>query len=202
VLRDIRLGFRYITERPRLLHTVLSFYFVMLLALSNYVLMPGLCKEVFDVGNAGVGILLGVSAAGGFVMSLMVASLADSKRAPLFIVLASLGTATGLIIMGLAPNFAIVLLGGLVAAGGTAAFQTLNNSLALHLTEGAFYGRVVSFVFIAWGMINLMSLPVGYLADAFGEQAVLAGEGIVLIGVVSVLALISNMLPSEQARAV
>ena len=49
----------------------------MVLALSNYVLMPGLCKEVFDVGNAGVGILLGVAAAGGFVMSLVVASLAD-----------------------------------------------------------------------------------------------------------------------------
>ena len=173
----------------------------MVLAMSNYVLMPGLCKEVFDVGNAGVGILLGVSAAGGFVMSLMVASLADSKRAPLFIVLASLGIACGLIVMGVAPNFAVVLLGGLIAAGGTAAFQTLNNSLALHLTEGAFYGRVVSFVFIAWGMINLMSLPVGYLADAFGEQAVLAGEGVVLIGVVTVLALISRLIAVEEPQA-
>ena len=200
VLRDIRLGFRYITERPRLLHTVGSFHVVMVLALSNYVLMPGLCKEVFDVGNAGVGILLGVAAAGGFVMSLVVASLADSKRAPMYISLSSLAAAFGLIGMGFAPSFPLAVFGMVFVTGGTAAFQTLNNSLALHLTDGAFYGRVVSFVFIAWGMINLASLPVGYLADAFGEQAVLAGEGFVLIGVVAVLALISRVIPSTEAQ--
>jgi predicted MFS family arabinose efflux permease len=195
VLRDIRLGFRYITSRPRLLHTVLSFHVVMVLALSNYVLMPGLCKEVFDVGNAGVGILLGVSAAGGFVMSLVVASLADSKRAPLYIVVASMTAALGLIGMGAAPSFPLAVLGMVFVTGGTAAFQTLNNSFALHLTEGMFYGRVTSFIFMAWGVINLASLPVGYLADAFGEQAVLAGEGVALVGIVIVLWLWSRFLP-------
>jgi MFS family permease len=197
VLRDIRLGFRYIVVRPRLLHTVLSFHVVMVLALSNYVLMPGLCKDVFDVGNAGVGILLGVSAAGGFVMSLMVASLADSKRAPLYIVFASLAAAMGLIAMGVAPNFPLAVLAMVFVTGGTSAFQTLNNSLALHLTEGAFYGRMVSFMFMAWGVINLASLPVGYLADAFGEQAVLAGEGIVLIGIIAALFVWAQLIGPE-----
>jgi MFS family permease len=197
VLGDIRIGFRYITSRPRLLQTVASFHLVMVLALSNYVLMPGLCKDVFDVGNAGVGILLGVSAAGGFVMSLVVASLADSRRAQLYVFIASLGAALGLIGMGLAPSFPLAVLGMVFVTGGTAAFQTLNNSLALHLTEGNFYGRVVSFMFIAWGMINLASLPVGYLADEFGEQAVLAGEGVALIGIVALMALWSQFIGPE-----
>lgn len=197
VLRDIRIGFRYITERPRLTHTVLSFHVVMVLAMSNYVLMPGLCKEVFDVGNAGVGILLGVAAAGGFVMSLTVASLADSKRAPMYIVASSLTAAVGLIAMGLAPSFPLAVLAMVFVTGGTSAFQTLNNSYGLRLTEGAFYGRVVAFMFMAWGLINLVSLPVGYLADAFGEQAVLAGEGVALIGVVALLALWSRIIGPE-----
>lgn len=201
VLRDIRIGYRYIVERPRLIHTVLSFHIVMVLAMSNYVLMPGLCKEVFDVGNAGVGILLGVAAAGGFVMSLMVASLADSKRAPLYIVCASLTTALGLIAMGLAPSFPLAVLAMVFVTGGTSAFQTLNNSYALRLTEGAFYGRVVAFVFMAWGLINLVSLPVGYLADEFGEQAVLAGEGVVLIGVVALLSLWASLIKDEVPAA-
>jgi MFS family permease len=200
VLRDIRIGFRYIRERPRLTHTVLSFHIVMVLAMSNYVLMPGLCKEVFEAGNAGVGILLGVAAAGGFVMSLMVASLADSKRAPFFIVAASLAAALGLIAMGAAPTFPLAVLAMVFVTGGTSAFQTLNNSYALHLTEGAFYGRVVAFMFMAWGLINLVSLPVGYLADAFGEQAVLAGQGVVLIGVIALLALWSRFIGDATSR--
>ena len=200
VLRDIRIGFRYIRERPRLQHTVLSFHIVMVLAMSNYVLMPGLCKEVFDVGNAGVGILLGVAAAGGFVMSLTVASLADSKRAPMYIVCASLAAALGLIAMGLAPSFPLAVLAMVFVTGGTSAFQTLNNSYGLRLTEGAFYGRVVAFMFMAWGLINLVSLPVGYLADAFGEQAVLAGEGVVLIGVIALLSLWSSLIKDEASQ--
>jgi MFS family permease len=198
VLRDIRIGFRYIVERPRLLHTVLSFHVVMVLALSNYVLIPGLCKDVFESGNAGVGILLGVSAAGGFVMSLMVASLADSKRAPLFIVLSSLVAAAGLIATGVAPTFPLAVLAMVFVTGGTSAFQTLNNSYALHLTEGAFYGRMVSFMFMAWGVINLASLPVGYLADEFGEQTVMAGEGVVLIGVIALLFVWSQLIQDEE----
>ena len=54
---------------------------------------------------------------------------------------------------------------------------------------------------MAWGMINITSLPVGYLADEFGEQAVLAGEGIVLIGVVGVLWLLSRFIPTTRRDA-
>jgi hypothetical protein len=48
-------------------------------------------------------------------------------------------------------------------------------------------------------LINIVSLPVGYLADEFGEQAVLAGEGVVLIGVVALLSLWFHFIPDEQA---
>ena len=113
---------------------------------------------------------------------------------------ASLTTAVGLIAMGLAPSFPLAILAMVFVTGGTSAFQTLNNSYALRLTDGAFYGRVVAFVFMAWGLINLVSLPVGYLADAFGEQAVLAGEGVVLIGVVALLALWSHFIRSQAVQ--
>ena len=170
----------------------------MVLALSNYVLMPGLCKEVFDVGNAGVGILLGVAAAGGFVMSLVVASLADSKRAPMYISLSSLAAAFGLIGMGLAPSFPLAVLAMVFVTGGTGAFQTLNNSLCPAPDRWRLLRPCRRFRLHGLGPDQPRALPVGYLADAYGEQAVLAGEGVVLIGVVAMLSFWSHFIPNAH----
>ena len=74
--------------------------------------------------------------------------------------------------------------------GGTAALQTLNNSLALHRRNSVLWTRRQLPVHHL-GIVDITSLPVGYLADEFGEQAVLAGEG---IGVVGVLWLLSRLL--------
>jgi hypothetical protein len=34
---------------------------------------------------------------------------------------------------------------------------------------------------IAWGLINLLSLPTGFIADAIGERSVLTGAGAILL---------------------
>ena len=68
---------------------------------------------------------------------------------------------------------------------GIAAFQTLNNAVALKETEPAYYGRVMGLMQLAWGLINLMSLPVGILADVLGERVVLSGAGVSLVAVLA-----------------
>ena len=35
----------------------------------------------------------------------------------------------------------------------------------------------MGFMFMAWGFTNLAGLPVGFLADEYGERTVIAGHG-------------------------
>jgi MFS family permease len=188
MLDDIIGGLRYTVSRPYLLHAVVSFHVVLLLGFSQMVLMPGFVTGVLGSNAAGLGLLLGTAAAGGLVTSVFVASLADSARAQLYLTLSSLTAGVALVLLGLAPSLPLAMLAMLFVGGGTSGFQTLNNAYALRLTESAFYGRVIGIIFLAWGLINIVSLPIGYLADQFGERAVLSGLGVSLCAAVVLLA--------------
>jgi MFS family permease len=181
VFADMKLGIGHVRSRPRLLHGIVSYYFLTALGFSFFVLMPGFVKQELGRGTAEVGAMLGVAACGGLLGSLLVASLADSRRAPAFLRIAGTVGAAGLIAVGLAPGFLTAMLAMVFAGGGVAAFQTLNNSVALKETEPAYYGRVMGLMQVAWGLINLTSLPVGVLADALGERTVLSGAGVALL---------------------
>ena len=141
--------------------------------------------------------MLGVAAAGGFVGSLIVASLADSKRATTYLRIAGGVGAAGLIAVGLAPGLIAALAAMMFVGGGVAAYQTLNNSVALRLTDPPYYGRVMGLMQVAWGLINLTSLPVGALADALGERVVLSGAGVTLAFVLIALSLWENRLETN-----
>jgi MFS family permease len=189
VFTDMKLGLAHVRANGRLMHAIVSYYFVTMLGFSFFVLMPGFVKAELGLGTAEVGAMLGVAAMGGLLGSLLVASLADSLRASLYLRVAGAVGGAGLIAVGLAPGLLLAMLAMVFAGGGVAAFQTLNNSVALKDTDPAYYGRVMGLMQVAWGLINLTSLPVGVLADLLGERAVLSGAGTGLLTVIALLAL-------------
>jgi MFS family permease len=189
VLQDVRSGFRYLASQPRLLHSVVSFHLVTILGLSYIVLMPGFAKDVLDAGTAGLGILFGVAAAGGFIMSVIVASLADSRRAPALLTVSSFALGIGLILTSLAPTFGVAIVVMIFVGASSSAFQTLNNAIALKRSSQEYLGRVTGLMFLAWGLMSLTGLPVGFLADLAGERAMFAALGIALCCAVLALAL-------------
>jgi len=188
VLQDVRSGFSYLASQPRLLHSVVCFHLVTILGLSYIVMMPGFAKDVLDAGTAGLGVLFGVAAAGGFIMSVIVASLADSRRAPALLTVSSFALGIALILTSLAPTFAFAIVAMVCVGASSSAFQTLNNAIALKRSSQEFLGRVTGLMFLAWGLMSLCSLPVGFLADLVGERTMFAALGIVLCAVVLVLA--------------
>jgi predicted MFS family arabinose efflux permease len=188
VLDDVRQGLGYARRNARLLHSMISYYAITGLGFTFWVVMPGFVRQELHSGNAGIGAMLGFAAAGGFLGSIAVAGLADSRRAPFYLKLSSVLAATSLILIGFAPSFAVAALIMLFVGSGVASFQTLNNSLALRQTEPAYYGRVMGLMQIAWGLINLISLPTGFIADAVGERTVLSGAGFCLGVIVLLLA--------------
>jgi MFS family permease len=199
VFDDMKLGLRHVRSRPRLLHAIVSYYLLTMLGFSFFVLMPGFVKQELGRGTAEVGAMLGIAAAGGFVGSVIVASLADSKRASTFLRIAGAVGAAGLVAVGLAPGLLAALVAMVFVGGGVASFQTLNNSVALKLADPAYYGRVMGLMQVAWGMINLTSLPVGVLADELGERMVLSGAGVALAVALVALTLWEKRLVVEPS---
>jgi MFS family permease len=189
MLQDVRSGVRYLMSEPRLFHLVVSFHLVTILGLSYIVLMPGFAKDVLDAGTAGLGMLFGVAAAGGFITSVIVASLADSRRAPVYLTFSSLGLGIALVLFSISPTFPVALVASVFVGACSSAFQTLNNAIALKRSAQEYMGRVTSLMFLAWGLNSLVGLPVGSLADLFGERTVLASLGIALFLVVILLAI-------------
>jgi len=199
VFQDVRLGIGHVVENPRLKHSLISFYLVTMLGMSNIVLMPGYALSTLDAGKSGLGILMGAGAAGGFVMSLLVASLADSRRSSVILTGAALCAGVGLILTGLAPNLPVAVLTMVLVNGGTSVFQTLNNAAALRITNPRFFGRIVSLMMVAWGMNNLVTLPIGIYGDIAGERAALMTLGVALSIVVMLLALWERRIGPAEA---
>lgn len=199
VLADMKLGLSHVRAKPMLFHGVISYYFLTALGFSFFVLTPGFIKQELGRGTAEVGIMLGVAAAGGLVGSVVVASLADSPRASAYLRIFGAVGAAGLIAVGFAPGFLAAMIAMVFVGAGIAAFQTLNSAIVLRATDAAYYGRVMGFMQVAWGLINLTSLPVGMLADALGERTVLSCAGVLLVAVIVLLAMWENRIQRAEA---
>jgi MFS family permease len=201
MLTDVVLGFRHVRHNPRLLQIVLGFILITIAGFPYMVVLPGFTQDVLGTGKAGFGVMVGVSAVGGLAMSLAVASLADSPKALLLQSLASLLLGVALVLTGVAPTFVTALVAMVLVGGGGSAFQTLNNSIALKEADPEYYGRVMSLMMMAWSFNGLIGLPIGVLADAAGERAVLVGMGVCVCAIFALLSLWRMRLPTAP-RAV
>src|SRR5215216_3186676 len=201
MLAEIRAGLRHVGENPRLLQLVAGFVIVTMVGFPYQTVMPGFVTKELGEEAASYGILLGVSAIGGLITSLIVASLADSPRAPLVLFLSSAGLGVALILTGLAPSFAVALLTMFAVGGAVSGFQSLNSALTLQETAPAYYGRVMSLTMLAFSATGIIGLPVGILADAIGERATLMAMGTAVLGVVALLRLWALRLAAAGGRA-
>ncbi len=202
MLTDIGLGFRHVRQNPRLLQIVVGFIAVTVLGFPYFVVLPGFTQDVLGTGKAGFGLMVSVSAIGGLVMSLLVAGLADSPKAPMIQLLASLGLGVALILTGLAPNYAVALITMMFVGAGGSAFQTLNNSIAMKESDPEYFGRVMSLMMLAWSFNGLIGLPLGMLADAAGERTVLISMGAGVCLVVALLAIWRMRMPEHVRERV
>ncbi len=201
MLQDIRLGLRHVSQNPRLMQIVTSFIAVTVIGFPYQVVLPGFTQDVLGGGKAEFGLMVSVAAIGGLIASLFSASFADSPKAPMLQIVASLLLGVALILTGIAPTFAVALLTMVLVGAGGSAFQTLNNSIALKEAHPAYFGRVMSLMMMAWSFNGLIGLPVGILADSLGERAVLVGMGAGVCLVVALLALWRARLPAPGPEA-
>lgn len=186
VLGDIAGGFQYVAAHPRL-RTLIPFFILLIMVGMPYVaLMPGFVKNELGGNNGGVGLMLAAQAAGGLTASLVVAGLADSPRALAVYSGAGMLFGVSLVLTAISPVLWVAVIPMFISGIGSGGFQTLNGAVVIRESDPKYFGRVMSLTMTGFALFGLAALPIGFIADAVGERATLAGMG-VTIGVIVVV---------------
>ena len=102
------------------------------------------------------------------------------------------GLSVTLLLLSLAPSFALALAAASLVGASSSGFQMLNNVTLMQRTSPQFFGRVMAVTMMAFGLNAIVAYPVGAIADLAGERPTLAGIAAVTM-VVVVLGVLARM---------
>lgn len=189
VLAEIATGLRYVRATPGIRTLVPSYILIIAIGFAYTAVLPGFVKNEFHRSASDITILLIFNAVGGLAASLFVASRADSPRAGLLYTLMCALFGVALVAAGLAPGYWTAAAAMFFVGAGGGGFQTLNGALVSHLTDPAYFGRVISLTFLAFAVSSVIALPTGALADDIGERETILLSGGVVCAIVALFGL-------------
>ncbi len=178
---DMMEGLRYIYHSP-LLRSLLAMAFVSIAFGLPYMnLMPVFAVDIFDVGEFGLGLLLGMAGLGALIGSLIIASLGDFRRKGLLCIGLAFGFGATVALFGFSDSYplSLVLLiaVGLLGAG----YLAVNNTLIQSKVPHEMLGRVMSIYVMTFAMMPLGTLPLGAVSEAIGAQLAIGAGGIIVV---------------------
>lgn len=178
---DMMEGLRYIYHSP-LLRSLLAMAFVAIAFGLPYMnLMPVFAVDIFDVGEFGLGFLLGMAGLGSLIGSLILASLGDFRRKGLLCISLAFGFGATVALFGFSDSYplSLVLLiaVGLLGAG----YLAVNNTLIQSKVPHEMLGRVMSIYVMTFAMMPLGTLPLGAVSEAIGAQLAIGAGGIIVV---------------------
>jgi MFS family permease len=183
VREDILAGLRYAARTPRVALTLGLLSIVGLFVINHNVLVPLLARDVLHEGAHGFGLLMAGVGTGAIVGALAVATWGKGLP-PLFVLLGTAGTASGLtMLLAAVGNFwTALLILTLVGLSQIVFLASCNTTLQLVVPD-RMRGRMMSLYAFVWvGVTPLGSLFVGTIADWFGVAAAYAaGGGVALV---------------------
>ena len=177
-------GLRYVAGRPKLRVLVLLFVCVIMTGFPYVIVLPGLVEHELGRGAAAISLLAGAAAVGGLAASLFVARYADSQAAATIFSLFGFAFGVSLIATAFVPSYEAAVVWMVVVGAANGGFQTLSGAVVIHEADPAYIGRVMSLTMLAFAGFGLMGLPIGVLADAFGERITLVAMGATVCAVV------------------
>lgn len=197
-LQDTLDGLRYVVhDRPIGILLLMSFC-VVSLAFPYQGFLASVAKSEFRRGAVALGALSSAAAIGALGATLVVAGLTGHRHVWHVQALSGMAFGAALIAFGVTPRFELALLAILLVGAFASAFQSLNNALAMTLTEPRYYGRVQALLGIGWSLFGIVSLPLGVVADAIGIRLTLALMGLSAIITVAGLHLLALLTGASR----
>jgi len=186
-LAEMRDGLTYVREDAALRLLVLTSLAVVMVGFPYMAFLPTVADELFDVGSGGYGVMSAVSAAGAVVAGLASARFGRRRDPWRTMFAGGMAFGLGVIALGLAPLYGVVLAVLPVIGGAGLVYQTKNQALLLELAAFEYHGRIQGLVMLGFSGFGIAALPLGLLADAIGLRTtfVLMGAAVIAIVLVS-----------------
>jgi len=169
VLMELKYGFDYVFRTP-VIFMLLGCNFVMVFfSMTYFMLLPGFAKEVLDAGPDRLGLLISISGIGSLAGSLLIASMANRRRAKVLLS-GTLLLGVALIFFSMSTNYWLSLVLLTIVGLGQSARMSLSNVLIQSYVDDTFRGRVMSIYMLEMAVLSISIYPISVAADAFGPQ--------------------------------
>ena len=180
VRHGLRDAIAFLRREPALLALMLLGLFIVPFGMTYRRLMQVFVRDILVGGPTLLGLALGLaglgSAASGFIIVMM-----ENIRRGRAVIISSFGFGLGLIALSLSrqiPSTLIVMLAiGLISG----IYLTLSHVIFQTEAPDEMRGRVLSLWGMVWGIVPLMTLAAGALAEEFNVTVVIAATGFILI---------------------
>ena len=183
VLSNLGQAFSYVRTREVVLGLLLLAFLVNLSGFPlNNGLLPVYARDVLNVGEVGLGQLLGAYSAGSMIGSVTIAALPRLRRPGVVMTLAGIGWHASILALALIAWFGPAT--GILALAGLAQSFTMvtMSMLLLSVTSPEIRGRVMGLRSLAVYGLPLGLLASGFLAEILGASLALVVNG--LVGIV------------------
>jgi MFS family permease len=196
---DLRSGFAYLARSSVPLAIVLGAF---LTVLTINITIPAeifLAKRIFDAGNAGYGLLVGLYGGGMVLGSALMVALGDRVRLLPLYFFGIFAMALALFGTGLSPTFALAL-GALVVAGVANGTENVTTDTILQKrVPEAFLGRVFSVRFLGFSVGEIFAYGMGgAIVDASGARFTYLLAGVATAAAGLVILVILAIAPDSQ----
>jgi len=185
-------GLAYVYDRPvlRLMLLILVLHCGLTMAFES--LLPSFAHNQLRAGEEGFGALMMGVGAGALVASLIVGGLQTHRGRGNALIITGLLSGLGQVMLAMTSSLAAGVLAAVIMGGAQAAFMTMGQAVTQSIATNEYRGRVASInSFSLGGMMAMMNLFNGSIADTVGAQPLLIAYGTVfaLIIVVTFLPL-------------
>lgn len=193
--RDLTDGFRYVRSRPRVSALLLLSGINSLFGAPYFTLVPIYARNIFNLGETGLALMMGTSGLGAFIGALLVAYLGDFRRKGWLVLGGSVAFGLFIASFALASTLWLSLV-FLFGVGFSVVICVANiNTLLQKLVTDQMRGRVMSmFILSFMGTMPIGNIVAGAASTEFGPQHTLAVGGIIVALVATGVAIFNKRL--------
>jgi MFS family permease len=180
VWADLHEGVKYLRVCPILIPLLGLVFARGFLAMPYRTMMPKYAQDVMGLDASGLGVLVAAPGFGSLIASLALASMGDFRWKGKLLLGAGVITGVALALFASSKSFPMVLVLLAVVGGMGNVCMVMNRTLLQLACDDFYLGRVMSAYMMMFGVTQLGTMPTGAVADRWGVQVVILGQGVLL----------------------
>ena len=180
---ELLAGIRYLRTKPVLLALLGLAFAQYLLAQPYRSLLPAYSEDVLGLGASGLGLLTSATGIGALVMSLVSASMGDTRHKGALLLVSGLAIGAALMLLMTSRSLPLAFCFILIESSFTSLAQVMISTLEQSHCEPAYRGRLAGLSMMLMGFSSLILIPAGALVDSLGVPIVVSVMGALLIAI-------------------